>query len=328
MEMIWVDITNLPHVLFFKDFIRKHDALVTARELGNLPELLKMHGIDYVLVGKHGKDKKSKLIESSKRIKELAKIVSKHKIKVAISKHSVELPRVAFGLGIPCLQVVDNEHAEKQNRLFLSLCDRIIVPEALNERKLVEQGASKDKIIKFKGICEYVHVKNFLPSRPEVNGEYILIRPEPYYASYFHAKRKTQELINIACELGYRVVVIPRGNEKYKNALHVNATDALNLIYHAQAFIGGGGTMNREASLLGTPAISFYPQELLGVDKFLIAKGILFHTNKPYEISENLKELVEKKEELREKARKIIENMENPLEVVERLLYEDSICKG
>ena len=84
--MIWVDITNLPHVLFFKDFIRKHNALVTARELSNLPELLEMHSIDYILVGKHGKDKKSKLLESSKRIKKLAKVISKHKIKVVAFK--------------------------------------------------------------------------------------------------------------------------------------------------------------------------------------------------------------------------------------------------
>ncbi len=325
--MIWVDITNLPHVLFFKDFISKHNALVTTRKLDGLTKLLEMHKINYISVGKHGKNKKSKLVESSKRIKRLVEIISKHEIELAIAKHSVELPRVAFGLGIPCFQVVDNEYAEKQNRLFLSLCDKIIVPEALDEKKLIKQGADKEKIIKFNGICEYVHIKGFSPSKPLINEEYVLVRPEPFYASYFRSRRRTQELINEINQLGYKAVVMPRGNEKYKNVIHVKAVDSLNLIYHAQAFAGGGGTMNREASLLGTPTISFYPQELLGVDKFLIKKGLLFHAHELEEISENILELVERKEELRKKAKKVMQNMQDPIEVIERAMHEDNISK-
>jgi hypothetical protein len=42
--------------------------------------------------------------------------------------------------------------------------------------------------------------------------------------------------------------------------------------------IGAGGTMNREAAVLGVPTISCYPENLLGVDRYLIKKGRMIHT--------------------------------------------------
>ena len=42
-------------------------------------------------------------------------------------------------------------------------------------------------------------------------------------------------------------------------------------------FIGAGGTMTREAALLGIPTISIYQDELLDVDKYLIEKGCMIH---------------------------------------------------
>jgi len=42
-------------------------------------------------------------------------------------------------------------------------------------------------------------------------------------------------------------------------------------------FIGAGGTMTREAAVLGIPTISIYQDELLDVDKYLIKKGLMVH---------------------------------------------------
>ncbi len=320
--MIWIDITNLPHVFFFKDIIRKHRAFVTTRKIGNMISLLEANQIPHITVGKHGRNKKEKLIESSKRIEKLAQLVSELDIRVALSKHSVELPRVAFGLSIPCVQVVDNEHAEKQNRLFLSLCTKIIIPKATNEKKLLNQGADRKKIVKFYGICEYAHVSDFIPKDPEIKGEYILFRPEPIYASYFKGTSVAQDLISKLSELGYKVIVLPRGEEKYAHAVNLKTKNALNLIYHALVFIGGGGTMNREASLLGTPAISFYPNELLGVDKFLIEKKLLFHFSDFHDILENIENIIEMREELKERSKRVVEKFDNPTDIIEGVIEE------
>lgn len=316
--MIWVDITNLPHVLFFEDFIKRHETLVTTREFGELTEILDSRGMDYIAVGKHATSAKQKLVQSSKRTAALAEIISKKKIRAAVSKQSVELPRAAFGLGIPVIQVIDNEYAEQQNRLVLPLCSRIIVPKALDSRRLMKQGANEAQIKTFNGLCEVAQVKRFEPKSDELGlGEYILIRPEPYFASYFKGRNITQKLIDSVKRIE-TVAVIPRGNEKFKNAVMLRNVDSLNLIYHAKAFLGGGGTMNREAALLGIPTISYYPQELLGVDRFLIKKGLMQRILNPEEISKALPKLIETKQELRRKARRLVKSLEDPFNVIER----------
>ena len=57
---VWVDITNSPHVLFFRPLIRLlqargHDVSITAREYAQTLELLELHGIAHEVVGpRHG----------------------------------------------------------------------------------------------------------------------------------------------------------------------------------------------------------------------------------------------------------------------------------
>jgi|Deesub1362A_J573_1020465.scaffolds.fasta_scaffold00005_138 hypothetical protein len=320
--MIWVDITNQPHILFFKDFIKRHEVLVTTREFGSLTDLLDSHGIEYICIGFHGgNDPKKKLIESAKRISGLAEIVSKENIKAAISKQSVELPRVAFGLGVPAIHVVDNEYAEKQNRLSLSLCDKIVVPFAVDKKKLISQGAIPENIVEFNGLCELAHIRNFKPDEKILEkygvDDYVLIRPEPYLASYFYGRKITEKLIETLQEKSLQVVVIPRDIE-YKGVLNLRNIDTLSLIYYSRVVLSGGGTMNRESALLGTPTISFYPQDLLGVDRFLIEKGLLYHSTEIKEIASLVESLWDSKNEIRNKATSIINTLQDPFEIIER----------
>lgn len=317
--MIWIDITNLPHTLFFEDFIKKTHAFVTAREFGSLTRILEAKGIDYTLVGKHGgREPREKLVQSARRILELAKILSKQQVKIGVAKQSAELPRVAFGLRLPCIQVVDNEYAEHQNRLTLPLSTKILVPRALDYRRLLAQGAEKNRIIRFNSLCELAHIKNFKPPPPLVKGKYVLLRPGPILAAYFTRQEMTQRLINALSEMNYRVLVLPRAGECYKYASTPKTLDSLSLIYHANAFIGGGGTMNRESALLGTPAISYYPQELLGVDKFLIRRKLLAHSSNPEDVPSLLEEIVEKKQRFRRKAERLRRTLEDPTAVLKR----------
>jgi hypothetical protein len=89
------------------------------------------------------------------------------------------------------------------------------------------------------------------------------------------------------------------------------------LIYFAKAVLSGGGTMNRESALLGTPTISFYPSELLGVDRFLMQNGLLYHSTDIDEIVRMLQELDGRKNEYRKKAQTILKVLQDPFEVVE-----------
>ena len=49
------------------------------------------------------------------------------------------------------------------------------------------------------------------------------------------------------------------------------------IMCNCDLFIGAGGTMTREAAVLGIPTISIYQDELLDVDKYLIDKGFMIH---------------------------------------------------
>ena len=56
---VWIDITNSPHVPFFRPLIEilredGHEVEVTSRAYAQTVELLALHGIDATIVGEHG----------------------------------------------------------------------------------------------------------------------------------------------------------------------------------------------------------------------------------------------------------------------------------
>jgi predicted glycosyltransferase len=53
------------------------------------------------------------------------------------------------------------------------------------------------------------------------------------------------------------------------------AVDGLNLIWHSDLVISGGGTMNREAAALGVPVYSIFRGHIGAVDRYLAASGRL-----------------------------------------------------
>ena len=196
---IWIDISNAPHVRFFRDVIKYfesegEDVLVTARKFGDIHKLMDMYDIDFVSVGKHGVTLEEKLKESAERVVNLADLISGENFDVALSKHSIELPRVAFGLGIPSLFVLDNEHATAANKLTLPLCSKIIVPSIIDEWKLLQYGANPNDIIKYNGTSELMHFNNFKFNENVFDDlgldlplqKTILMRPEPSLASYLN----------------------------------------------------------------------------------------------------------------------------------------------
>jgi predicted glycosyltransferase len=59
-----------------------------------------------------------------------------------------------------------------------------------------------------------------------------------------------------------------------------------NLLWHADAMFGGGGTMNREAACLGVPAYSYFSGPLGAVDRHLSEVGKLTLLRSKREIQE------------------------------------------
>jgi uncharacterized protein len=303
---IWIDITNSPHVRFFKDIIQYfqdegEDLIITARQFGDIHKLMDMYGFDFISVGKHGVKLHEKLKESTARVDSLVDILANEKVDVALSKHSIELPRISFGLGIPSVYVLDNEHAEAANKLTLPLCDRLIAPRIINIWKLVGYGADPNKIIRYNGTSETIHFKSFNYNENIFNDlnltlnepKTILMRPEPSLASYLDTDCRISVLSPIVEVLKdyANILILPRFKEQAKIFECIeNVTilkppvDTSSIIKHCDLVIGAGGTMNREAAVLHTPVISCYPGTPLSVDQYYIDKNLMFRSNDTDEV--------------------------------------------
>lgn len=298
---IWIDISNAPHVRFFKDVIKYleaegEDLIVTARQFGDIHKLMNMYDIDFISVGKHGVSLYDKLRESTSRVYNLVDIIADERVDVALSKHSIELPRISFGLGIPSLYVLDNEHALAANKLTLPLCDRIITPNKIDMWNLMKFGADPNTIIPYNGTSELMHFKSFkynddvfkdLNLKLE-HQKTILMRPEPSLASYLDADCRKSVLSPIVDELKEHanILILPRFKEQadiFEGIDHVTIleppVDTSSLMKKCDLVIGAGGTMNREAAILQTPVISCYPGETLSVDQYYIDKGLMYRSN-------------------------------------------------
>lgn len=63
------------------------------------------------------------------------------------------------------------------------------------------------------------------------------------------------------------------------------ALDGPNLLYHADLVINGGGTMNREAAVLGTSTYSIFKGRLAAVDRYLADRGCMRHIGEDTDVS-------------------------------------------
>lgn len=306
----WIDVTCLPHVNFFRALIRRleksgNEVMVTSREFGIMNDILERNGIDYISVGSHGgKDIKEKLIHSSERVIELAKLISKENPDVGLSKHSVESARVCFGLGIPSVMVIDHETASKQSRLTAPLVSAVVTPEATDMGSLTRYGARE--VSTFYGVCESAHFNDFKPNE-EVLGDLgfkdekiVIARTEPLLASHNFSESLIFSVLSKLRDEnpGIKVVFIPRNKKdritsnKLGFVVPDHSIDMLSLYSFADLMIGAGSCMNREAAISGCPTMSVCPDKLPGVDKFLIEKGLMFHSLDEREVLEKASEIL------------------------------------
>ncbi len=290
---IWIDLTNSPHVNFFAGLIRRleargHELLLTARPHANTEELLRLQGLQFHSVGRHyGAGRTRKVAGLAIRCTQLARFLRGREIDVAISHSSFYSPVVARALGIRCIYLNDNEHAGG-NHIAFRFADRVMVPEFLDTAKVIAQGARPDKILAYPGVKEGVYLWERASSKRAAGGgrPTVFVRPEPWVAQYYTGKRYFLDDLLLALSDDFDVFVLPRGEEQaahYRSSTFAGievprAPMSLEEIAgRCDLFIGAGGTMTREAAVLGIPTISIYQDELLDVDRFLIEKGCMVH---------------------------------------------------
>ncbi|MFC1712125.1 DUF354 domain-containing protein [Candidatus Poribacteria bacterium] len=300
---IWIDLSNSPHVNFFAGMInelrKEHDVLLTGRQFANTIGLLELYGFPYHLVGKHyGKNIVKKVLGFMVRTWQLFFLLKRENIDVAISQSSFFSPLVAKLLGVKSIYLNDNEHAEG-NRISFIFANKIMIPEFLDIKAVQKQWARKEKVIKYPGVKEGVYLWYHKPSssssfRIDIKGDedrkVIFIRSEPWVGQYYKGERNSIDDLLIELKDDYKVVLLPRSKpqeEYYRQSrfagVHVlgKSIALADVMRNCDLFIGAGGTMTREAAVLGIPTISIYQDQLLQVDEYLIKTGLMAHNRNP-----------------------------------------------
>lgn len=286
---IWIDLSNSPHVNFFKPFIKDwkkegHDIIITCRDFANTKELISQNGWDYNEIGTHaGKNLLKKVLYFPRRVWLLYRFLKKHKPDVAISHSSYYSPVAAFFWGIPSIYINDNEYA-KGNFFAFCFASKVFFPEYLYNR--FSRLRWLKKISFYPGIKEGIYLSQLSIPLNYNNKNRIYVRPEPWLAQYYNAKQFFLDKLLQECASMYQVCLLPRDNlqaQYYSSKLFNNITiftqplDLNTIVQDCALFIGAGGTMTRELALLGIPTISVYQERLLEVDKYLIKRGSMYH---------------------------------------------------
>ena len=143
---VWIDITNSPHVPFFRPLIRLleedgHEVDVTARAFAQTEQLLELHGIDATIVGTHGgRSRLGKTRAMADRLRQLRRWARGRSFDAALAHGSYDLTLTARSLGVPSTTTFDYEFALAQHQFGARAATRVVVPEAIPAERLTRYG--------------------------------------------------------------------------------------------------------------------------------------------------------------------------------------------
>lgn len=283
---IWYDACTGKHVRYASAIgksLRKrgHEFIFTTREHPDTLPLAKLLGEKPVVVGRYNPSTlTSRLQESAERIIEFSKIFEKNKPDAAVAHQSVELCRVAFGLGIPIVLTADTPHALAVNRLTIPFANTVVVSEAL-PKSFTRQYCAQ-KILPFRGVDEVAWIQGFKPAKiPNVKKPLIVLRQIETKAAYAKEKQDSAKtLVEKLAKLGH-VHFLERYSEKGRAfGEKAGFEDSASLVANADLVVSYGGTISREAALQGIPSIAISDMAKTYVNTYLARRGFpLFITS-------------------------------------------------
>jgi len=297
---VWIDVTNSPHVVFFRPLVdlleaRGHEVTITARDFAQTLELLEDAGLEHTVVGPPhaGASRTGKVRAMSARLLALRRFARARDFDVALSHASHELPLAARSLGIPSSYAFDYEFARAQHGLGCRAATRVVVPEVIPQSRLDRIGARSRKVRRYPGLKEEYYLDGFTPDaavldalRVDPDRVLAVVRTPPD-VSLYHRHRNplfADVLERLGHDPGVHAVVLPRTPEQRGTiraaalpSLLVpdRAVDALSLVALADLVVSAGGTMNREAVALGAPVYTTFTGRMGAVDERLVAEGRL-----------------------------------------------------
>jgi predicted glycosyltransferase len=299
VRKIWIDLENTPHIPFFRPIIRElekrgYRIVLTARDAFQTCEMAKQYGLKYSKIGRHyGQNRVLKLWGLILRSFQLLPFVLRERPCLGLNHGARAQILICNLLGIPNVMVMDYEHS---NFLPLMRPSWEIVPEVVSDEGL--HCRKTKQIRKFSGTKEDVYVPDFRPDpsiiqKLQLDGAVVItVRPPATEAHYHNIEAEVlfeHFMDRIFSTPGVKAVLLPRNRAQqakitsdhphwFKDSKVIipdGVVDGLNLLWHSDLAVSGGGTMNREAAALGVPVYSIFRGKIGAVDRSLQAQGRL-----------------------------------------------------
>lgn len=308
---IWFDADNGPHVLIMRPLVeeltrRGHEVMFTARDRTNTPQLLDLYGFTYRRVGgEYPAGKLGKIWGTLQRSWRLWRAVRRQSAAVSFGHGSRALPIASRLLRIPSVTMYDYEWVNAT--LFNWGCRTILWPEAISEDRWRECGVSRSKVRSYPGYKEelYLGGRAFDPAIAADLGlrddaVRVLLRPPATTAHYHNPEAEVLLdviLRKLAAVENVQLVFLPRTAEQIELPRRAGVAEIIvpqkvydgpSLVAAMDLVISGGGTMTREAAIMGVPSYSFFRGRSGMVDESLAAAGKLTLVATPAEVAERL----------------------------------------
>jgi len=294
---IWIDLANAPHVRFFEPVERHlradgHEVLLTARDHRETAVLAREIWPDVVADGGSSPNGTlSKGFMLARRVVHLTRRARAFRPQVALSHNSYAQIVAARVLGVPVVTAMDYEH-QPANHLAFRLASRIVVPEAFPEADLARFGATTRRVRRYAGVKEELYMSEPSPPGSERarlgvadDRPCVVLRLPPEGAIYHRVDNSlVEEVVRLARAHRATLVVLARSSEQRSAWRRRSAPDLIvveppvdtrSLLLDADLFVGAGGTMTREAAVLGVPTWSIFAGRGAAVDAWLSEQGRL-----------------------------------------------------
>lgn len=289
-----VDMTAPKQVLFFNPIIKElnnmgHEVFITTRRYEELNSLQKILGIKTRVIGQWQDTLEGKLLASLDRAEKLTRFIDKKKIDAGISLSSVELPRVMFGLGKPVFIFNDIPTLDSipliQSKLSLPLASLVFTPFCVPEEEFRKCGYNGE-VVHFPCLDPVLWLKDAKVDKKILEKEglntdrkIIFLREAELKSSYLD--KHTDIVFKVASKLKKKypdVLFIAKPRyyspiSSFDNIIQLDTTDIQSVIACSDLLIGGGGTMNLEASYYGVPALYCRPK-MATYERWIIKKGL------------------------------------------------------
>jgi antigen flippase len=309
-RLIWIDLDNSPHVPFFRPIVdelraRGYTVLLTARDAFQVTELTRLHGMTCINVGRHfGKNKLMKALGLVVRAVQLLPHVWRVRPALSVSHGSRAQTLVSKILGIKSVVIADYEHVTHVNRPDCMIVPAVIPAEVANR--------FAKTVLQYPGIKEDVYAATFVPDPSILSAlgfsstDIVVTARPPATEAHYH-NPESEVLFDAAIETlmtvpEARVVVLPRTPRQgadisarwpqwfaaRRMIIPEHAVDGLNLVWHSDLVISGGGTMNREASAIGVPVYSVFRGQIGAVDRYLAEHDRMVLLESPDDVRKRL----------------------------------------